>query len=911
MFSGVRWSATMSSKCTLYRKARKATEKDLQDISDSLNSRPQHDKVIDEPLGDAAQNAVPEFMFPIENQIPLHINHDHCSVSIRPDGEEFLFEDFACSSRESNHSVESLRSDCLSFKSNASEAESSKAPKSLSSKLADWAIAGNITHKSVSSLLKILHDQHPELPVDARTLLGTVRDKAPVLSMGKGLFIYFGLRDCLLDFLNTLTSHPVVLVLTINIDGQSPCESSKKELWPILVKIDGFLHKPLIVCAYYGRGKPPCYEFLEMFVEEILDLINNGFHYNDHRVCIKLRAFICDFPALAHIKCTAHSNAFAGCTKCFVKGFMVHHTAVFHGLNHLLRTDENFRSMEHADHHKDESILLWLPIDMVKAFPLDPMHLIYIICVKRLCRVYKNGKNKFYVKQIKRKGKLVNVLKKKIRRGNKMSAGSVAAVDERIAAINKFMPTDEFGRILGPFSDFENWKATQCRQFIQAYSKPLEQLWKRLSERKRRSVPLSEVNISSTSITKAVKSKREDGPTCGKKGDHYYKLQYKGIRLSIKPNENVLCLQEDTIIKASNFVRCGSAWFVIGKMFANSCDFYPNSSKLFLFPTNIILFVSNYCTLQFPPNFAVVNFLDSDGKKTDEQEVVPISWIVKTKKGACCNWPKDDLITRTQLTTMVKTETPPNKTDFKMYPIRILHSGCTFTEATEKFGDLASKSTAEENDGGDDGDRETDSDKDDSPRRKKRILDQQEPTNLRLGSLMRDPASSLIQNLPPSLFDNVATSEGQSHEQASFQHRFQGSKGKSGDSASSSSFVTKAEFKIFERRVFNKLNLIYHTHEEGLTYLKSQKGQGRSLISLPAIIESRCSLPANDIKNLEAIEDALDTSETKTELATYLSQLGGKTHRFLIKGAAQTSNRQLVLLYKLVGICGHSWNSGP
>lgn len=337
--------------------------------------------------------------------------------------------------------------------------------------------------------------------------------------------------------------------------------------------------------------------------------------------------------------------------------------------------------MKQEGHHRGESILLGLPIDMVKNFPLDPMHVIFINVTKRLCGVWKRGKNRFYQVQVVRRGKVCWVLKKKKKTGNKMLAASVKAVDDRIININKYMPSEEFGRILDPFSESDSWKASQCRQFImyvapvalrgilsdelythmtwlhmacrimsspilcasmlneaevllkkfvekckfilgcdftsqavhalihlaadclehgtldkfsaflfesfqgelrkflRGYSKPLEQLWKRLSERKSHSRPPL---VVPDTISEAVRAKRENGPTCGQIGDHYSKLKFKAVSMSTKANANTFCLKDGTIINASNFIKNGSSWFVIGKMFTNCCDFYPKSSQVFV-----------------------------------------------------------------------------------------------------------------------------------------------------------------------------------------------------------------------------------------------------------------------------------------------------------------------------------------
>lgn len=706
------------SKRTFYRKVQKATQLDLEDVAVRQSAHTENELVAREPPTEDLQvNSVLDVAFDNDNdyeylsetssiELIKPSNSDHCDGIIAPpikdisknyessyseqnvfecspsNTNDFTEDMFDCSHSKANGCEENMFESSPSKANDFEEDISESPPITFSSRLADWALDNNITHKSVSSLLKILHDGHPDLPLDARKLLGTIRDKAPVLPMGKGKFIYFGLSKGLSELLSTLVNHPADLILTINIDGQSPYRSSKMELWPILVMIDGILHKPIIVCAYYGRGKPPCYDFLEMFVNELLDLMNNGLNHKGQTLRVISRAFICDFPAVAHIKCTLNSNGFLGCSKCFVQGFSVDHTTVFHDLNAKLRTDENFRSMEQQGHHHGKSILLRLAIDLIKKFPLDSMHVIFLNVIKRLCAVWRLGKNRFYQLRVTRRKKVAYVLRKKKKRGNKMTAASVKAVDDRILNINKYMPSEEFGRIMDPFSESDSWKASQGRQFIlylapvalkgilsdelfthmtwlhmacrimsspilcpsmlneaeemlrkfvskckhllgcdftsqavhalihlaadclehgtldqfsafpfesyqgelrnllRSYTKPLEQLWKRLSERANRSHPPIVVSVPDL-ISKAVRAKREDGPTSGQTGEHYSSLKFKGVAMSTKPKSNTFCLLDGTIIKASNFIRNGPSWFVIGQMFTNCRDFYPGSSKVF------------------------------------------------------------------------------------------------------------------------------------------------------------------------------------------------------------------------------------------------------------------------------------------------------------------------------------------
>lgn len=61
----------------------------------------------------------------------------------------------------------------------------------------------------------------------------------------------------------------------------------------------------MIIGIYHGKVKPKrVEEFLKPFVDEALPILNAGVIINDHKLSIKIRAFICDSPARAFIKGT-------------------------------------------------------------------------------------------------------------------------------------------------------------------------------------------------------------------------------------------------------------------------------------------------------------------------------------------------------------------------------------------------------------------------------------------------------------------------------------------------------------------------------------------------------------------------------------------------------------------------------
>ena len=87
-------------------------------------------------------------------------------------------------------------------------------------------------------------------------------------------------------------------------------------------------------------------------------------------------------------------NGKHGCLKCTVVGEYSHvsHTVIFPDTNCPLRNDKDFREKKYGNHHKFDSPLLKLPIDMIEAFPVsDSLHLIDLGIVKRLLVGWRDG----------------------------------------------------------------------------------------------------------------------------------------------------------------------------------------------------------------------------------------------------------------------------------------------------------------------------------------------------------------------------------------------------------------------------------------------------------------------------------------------------------------------------------------
>lgn len=92
---------------------------------------------------------------------------------------------------------------------------------------------------------------------------------------------------------------------------------------------------------------------------------------------------------------TAYFNAQNGCQKCTTIGEYSYtsHTNYFCRTGCPPRTDADFRSKKYGSHHKNDTPLLRLNIDMIKDFPVgDSLHLIDLGIMKKLLIGWRDGK---------------------------------------------------------------------------------------------------------------------------------------------------------------------------------------------------------------------------------------------------------------------------------------------------------------------------------------------------------------------------------------------------------------------------------------------------------------------------------------------------------------------------------------
>lgn len=258
----------------------------------------------------------------------------------------------------------------------------------LNELLATWAVKERISHTSLRSLLKVLqtHPCHSNLPNDPRTLLNTPRSMQ-IKEINFGHYWHYGLEKGIVNILNNFEQYQNDKIeLMIGVDGLPISKSSGSQLWPILGKILDF-NKVFIIGIYHGSSKKPEYasEFLEDFVNEAKELIENGLENNGkiYKCCIKI---ICsDAPAKSFILGVKGHTGYSSCTKCWDVGKYIKTRICFSDIPSRKRTDEEFICKSDEEYHLRTSILEQIPqLGLVTNIPLDYLHLVLLGNMKKL-----------------------------------------------------------------------------------------------------------------------------------------------------------------------------------------------------------------------------------------------------------------------------------------------------------------------------------------------------------------------------------------------------------------------------------------------------------------------------------------------------------------------------------------------
>ncbi|XP_075150464.1 uncharacterized protein LOC142224563 [Haematobia irritans] len=310
--------------------------------------------------------------------------------------------------------------------------------------LANWAVEFNVPNVAVNRLLRLLSSHIKGLPSDVRTLKSTPK-KAPVERMGDGEYVYYGIANGLCDLLRKERLVGMDLKININVDGLPLAKSSNLQLWPILINVQG-TEDVLVAGAYYGDSKPlDCNLYMQQFVEEFIELMEIGLKFNNSIYSVSCRSFICDAPARSYILGIKGHTGYFSCPKCTIKGSYLNRRMIFETNNCDSRNDKDFRLRHDPNHHiiKETLCLEKLPVDIVKTFAFDYMHIVCIGVVKSLIKAW--------VKQKKQPFSLKN--------------SQLQLIDAKLFSLNRQLPK-EFSRGTRSLHEIDRFKATELRTFL-------------------------------------------------------------------------------------------------------------------------------------------------------------------------------------------------------------------------------------------------------------------------------------------------------------------------------------------------------------------------------------------------------------------------------------------------------------
>lgn len=140
-------------------------------------------------------------------------------------------------------------------------------------------------------------------------------------------------------------------------------------------------------------------------------------------------------------------NGSQGCIKCEVVGkySYISKTTVFTKMDAMKRTDESFRTIADPIHHKGDTPLTDLPIDMVRDFVVgDELHLLHLGLMRKFLYGWKTGT--FGLR-------------------TKWSAANMQEISTYLLSCNAHKPA-EIHRKIRAISELPRWKGTELRTFL-------------------------------------------------------------------------------------------------------------------------------------------------------------------------------------------------------------------------------------------------------------------------------------------------------------------------------------------------------------------------------------------------------------------------------------------------------------
>nr|CAK26780.1 TPA: transposase domain-containing protein [Ciona intestinalis] len=337
--------------------------------------------------------------------------------------------------------------DNLSTNYDSSESDNEEGNK-LRNNLINWVNAHQIKHNAVDELLKILKQNgHPDLCSTSRTLMSTPRSITITVKSAMEYY-YFNILHQIVSIVHMYstakeTNNLDVLDLSINIDGLPVFSSTKSSFWPVLACITNITPQivfPVAIC--YGASKPSNLDFLSDTIEHILLAINEGLEVHGKFYSVRLQSIVCDAPARSFVKATKLFSGYHGCDKCMQRGLWCGRMTYPEVENFIERTDDSFRRQTNIQHHHSVSPFCSLPIDMIKAFPIDYMHQSCLGVMKKMLIAWIRGPRNF-----------------------RLSFSQCSKISSRLVELKPCIPRC-FARKPRTLTELDRWKATEFRQFL-------------------------------------------------------------------------------------------------------------------------------------------------------------------------------------------------------------------------------------------------------------------------------------------------------------------------------------------------------------------------------------------------------------------------------------------------------------
>ncbi|XP_049308070.1 uncharacterized protein LOC125777356 [Bactrocera dorsalis] len=338
---------------------------------------------------------------------------------------------------------------CNSFHSTNATREKLPLKNFFRDKIKAWQIKNRIGHKSLRELLFILKEENLDVPLSPLVLLD-LKNEEVVIEHVPGKYVHLGLKNQIKKIESSVLEFNEI-VFDINFDGLPLFNSSRTQLWPILIRIVNIPNISVFpVGIYKGKQKPSDIDkFLSYFVNEFQFLKVNGLEPGGKICELKIRSLICDAPARAFACGIPHHTSAHGCSKCTAEANKFRNTLVYPTKVGKIVSDEDFDLRRHIDHHQIGFRTVKTPFEkvnlkMITQVPLDPMHLIDLGVMKKF---------------------LVRILKNKLSYEKRLCVANKKQISDHLESLKIHIPK-KFVRLPRSIEQVAHWKATEFRQFL-------------------------------------------------------------------------------------------------------------------------------------------------------------------------------------------------------------------------------------------------------------------------------------------------------------------------------------------------------------------------------------------------------------------------------------------------------------